>query len=106
MAYQQLENINSVDLEKTIEVATGVTSDWIGMPQKMRYLAMELDPAGTARVEYTLDRAGAKDGSATPVAWPAGDVSAITEDLARGIAAVRVVSTSGAAKLFLRGNRG
>jgi hypothetical protein len=106
MGYKQLDNIDSVDLEYTETVADGVTSDWLGMPQKMTQLAIALEPAGTARVEVTLDREGAKNGTATPIAWPAGDVSAMTDDLVRGVAAVRVVSTSGAASLYLRGNRG
>ena len=106
MAYVQLKETQNVDLEETISVASGQTSDWYGMPQNLGALAMQLVPAGSARVEYTLDREGAKNDTATGVPWPDGDVSVVTDDNARGVAAIRLVSASGTADLFIRGNRG
>ena len=106
MAYKQLKDINSVDLETSFTTTSGATSDWYGMPNRLSYAALQLIPSGTARVEVTLDRDGAMQGTAVPIAWSHGDVTEVKDELVRGAAAIRVVSTSGDAVLHIRGTRG
>lgn len=93
----------SSNIVKTLEVANGVTGDWIIFPNDMREIGVDLIPSGTAKIQTSNDIDGIKAGTVTAIDWDDGEITTPLGRTCIGVRAMRLVSISGAAKAYIDG---
>lgn len=99
-------NKGSMIWEKELTVQVGETSEWIILPDesgKVDKWLVSLIPSGTAKVQTTSSlRSRVVANNAVAYDWAAGNVTGNTSTTFENVAAVRLVSTTGAATIEVR----
>ena len=100
------DNRGSFIWERSVDVASGETSEWLILPDGagavQTWLAF-LIPDSSARIEATVSsRAKVIAGTAEAYAWSAGNVAVNTGGTFENVSALRVVSVTGSATLEVR----
>jgi hypothetical protein len=80
----------------TINTGDGQTSPWYQIPGNVSKVAIQVEPAGTAKVQSTIDNENLEAGTSGAEDWPDGEVNAVNSALLEGAAAFRIVSVAGA----------
>lgn len=93
------------EYEETLSSGTNGTSVIIPSGSRSVQVTVTPQPVGEGKVQATTSRVGSiQNDTAEWVDWPAGNVTAATQDVCDAPSAIRLVRSSGTVKIEMRAN--